>query len=517
MGSPRYEMRDVELVEPDDRDAAPSPGRSTAPDATGPGRSATTGTGAADDAVEPDGRRWRRGRSSAPSRPARRAWAAALAAALAVAAGAATLVGDHREQEWLAALADVPGVLAPLEGPVSEAWRTDMPLWIELHDVAGMLVGVTDTRDGTRDVDVVAVDADTGETVWTVPAVRSRLAPLRGVRCVVPDAAEGAEDGERVVACLVVDELGPSPQDLSRYEPTASRLLVLAVATGEVLSETSVDATTSLAAIGTDLVVMQRGTDGGVQVVRTDPLRTREAWRFEGPPREGLEEYTSVRVDDGLVVVPGQSGWVLDGQGDVVTSWSRERPASSSWAEVVGGRTLVRPLRDAVGATSVTDLGSGDSFTVDGYPLTRATDDGTAADVVLVQSSAGEGLEAYERSGDRRWRAEGPDAGGLVILEGRVIRVESERMEAVDVATGETAWETAVPSASQYGLLTDGRLVLRAERDGGDVVVTARGVEDGRTRWQADVPDDVQHLFVVSGRMYGYTSEGLVALREGDA
>jgi outer membrane protein assembly factor BamB len=249
-----------------------------------------------------------------------------------------------------------------------------------------------------------------------------------------------------------------------------------------------------------------------VQVTRTDPLRTQERWQFVGASEDGLDEYTPVRVDDGFVVVAGESGWVLSGDGDLVESWDRERPAPAAWAEVLRGRTLVRPLRDVVGATAVTDLSTGEEFTVDGYPLTNATDDGTSGDLVLIQSSAGKGLEAYERSGERRWTAQGPDSGGLVVLDGRVIRVESQRMEAVDVATGRTVWETPVPAASQYGLITDGRLVLRAERVDDDVVVTARGVDDGRVRWRGDLPDDVQHLFVVDGRLLGYTPDGLVAL-----
>jgi hypothetical protein len=101
------------------------------------------------------------------------------------------------------------------------------------------------------------------------------------------------------------------------------------------------------------------------------------------------------------------------------------------------------------------------------------------------------------------------------VLDGRVVRVESQRMEAVDVETGRTLWETPVPKASQYGLVTDGRLVLRAERVQDDVVVTARGLDDGRVRWQGDLPDDVQHLFVVGGRLYGYTPDGLVGMGEG--
>jgi outer membrane protein assembly factor BamB len=505
MGSTRYEMRAVELVEVE-------VARNPAPSYAGPGTVAPGSGGPQTAGRAPDDDPSAAGSAGPRRTRPRRALLAATVGVLAVGVGANALVAGHQERERLAALADVPGVLQPLDGPLGPRWRSDVPMWVDLHAVAGLLIGVTDTRDGSRDTDVVAIDAATGETVWTAPATRSDRAPLRGVLCVVPDAAPGADDADRVVACLVVDELGPSPHDLSRFEPVSSRLLVLAVTTGEVVEERVVDPTTSLAAIGPDLVVMDRGADDEIRVVRTDPLGTQERWRFEGPPGERRVEYAAVRVDDGLVVVPGESGWVLSGEGEVVRSWTRERPAPAAWAEVLAGRTLVRPLRDVVGATSVTDLETGAEFTVDGYPLTDAVDDGSAEDVILMQSSAGKGVEAYERSGEHRWTAQGPDSGGMVVLDGRVIRVGSEVMGAVDVATGRTVWETEVPVAGQYGLVTDGRLVLRAEPADDDVVVTARGVDDGRVRWQGDLPDDVQHLFVVAGRLYGYTPDGLVAL-----
>lgn len=492
MGPARNEMRDVELVEVDAAEL---------------GAPAWDGPAAAEDDL----------RRPAPRR-LRRSWVAGAVGVLVLGGVTGTLVGEQRERTRLAALADVPGVLRPLDGPVAERWRTEMPLWIELTEVSGLLVGVTDVRGPERPVEVVGIDAATGETAWRTAVATQGTLPRGGLQCTVPAAGEGADERDRLVVCLVVEALGPSAYDRGQYEPLRSRVLVLESSTGDVVADRPVDPTTSLTALGPDVVVKDRAPGGRVRVTRTDPLGEQERWAFTGPPVRGPHEYTPVRVDDDLVVVPGEAGWVLTPEGEVVESWTPGRPLSAGWAEVLGGRTLVRPVRDSLGASTVTDLVTGEEFAADAYPLQGVTDDGSAGELALLQSSAGKGLTAFEPSGEVRWTADGPDAGGLVVVGGRVVRVHDDLMEALDASTGEMVWRTSVPSASQYGLRTDGRVVLRAEPDAdGDDVVVARRLDDGRVEWTADVPDDVQHVFTVAGRLYGYTPDGLVALRDAGA
>lgn len=451
------------------------------------------------------------GRSSAR----RLRWTAAAAVAVALASGATALVDERREAARFAAVADLPGVLDPVEEPLLEVWRSDLRLWPPLWPVDGVLVGVSTVGIGSQDVVVAGLDDDTGETRWTTtvrPA--GTTTPFGGVQCVVPSAPVGGGEADRVVVCVSVDVLGPDPQDLSVLEPRAARLLVLAPDTGEVLQERSVEPTASVAALGPDVVVQAVDDAGQLRVTRSDPRSGDGRWTFAPPTTTPPPRLGPVLTDDGLVVVPGEAGWVLDGEGDVVHAWEADRPAPAGWADVVRGRALVRPMRDLLGSTSVVDLDSGRSFLTDGYPLGPTADDGSTGDLVLVQSALGDGLVAHDLATGRPvWSVDGEDAGGVVVLGGRVVRAESDALRAVDARTGVTVWTAPSRAARQYGLHTDGRMVVRIERDDAvttDVDLVARDLEDGRVRWRQPVPPDLEHLLEVEGRLVGLTRLGVV-------
>ena len=100
-------------------------------------------------------------------------------------------------------------------------------------------------------------------------------------------------------------------------------MLVLAPDTGEVLEERAVDPTTSVAALGPDVVLQDVGADGRVRVTRSDPRSGEVRWTFTAPARRPRPWSALCCSDDGLVVVPGEAGWVLDGDGDVVHAVGR--------------------------------------------------------------------------------------------------------------------------------------------------------------------------------------------------
>lgn len=88
-----------------------------------------------------------------------------------------------------------------------------------------------------------------------------------------------------VVACIVVDEVVITAESTAGYAyyPSRSRLLVVDATTGVVVGDGPTEPSTTVTAIGADLVYSQVDTDGGVQVTRTDANGTADRWTFTSP------------------------------------------------------------------------------------------------------------------------------------------------------------------------------------------------------------------------------------------
>ena len=438
MGAPRPHLQDVVLLDPDDA-ALPAPAR--------------TGGGAP---------RLRR---------VRRWWPAGAALTLVVAAAA--VVADRREDAHLAALAEVPGILAPLDGPITELWRSDEARYSDLTEVGGRLLGVRNRPDGS--VDITALDPRTGTALWRAGA-RPPGALDTWARCASPDEPLPADEPlptdqvspRAVVVCVVVDEVG-THENAAGLWPYAirSRLLVLDAATGAVLADEPAAPSTSVAAIGADLVVSHVDSGGRAHVTRTDARATTDRWTFTspGPVPEAASGRPEVRVTvvDGRVVVDAGPGWVLAGDGKVIDSWTTDPP------------------RHWVAAR--------------GEPAGAMPDDGSLPSLTLTETPGGESI-----------------AGRLAVIDGRVIRAEADELRSIDGRTGALVWATPVGRLAGSQLFSDGRLVLRTQAaPGRGVVFAAYGLDDGRLRWELDIADDLR-LFSINGRLYGRSGQGLVAL-----
>lgn len=86
----------------------------------------------------------RRGLARLPG--TRRWWL--IAAGLTVVVAASVVASDVRERVRVAALADVSGVLAPLDGPVAERWCVTGAQYTVLGEVSGRLLAAKDRPDG---------------------------------------------------------------------------------------------------------------------------------------------------------------------------------------------------------------------------------------------------------------------------------------------------------------------------------------------------------------------------------
>ena len=98
-----------------------------------------------------------------------RRWGAVLLVVTLVLVGAQLLLAA-RDRAATARLAQLPGVLPPVEADVGVLWRVadaDQAVLTEGAQIAGLLVGVRTGADGTQSA--VALDPRTGADRWTVP------------------------------------------------------------------------------------------------------------------------------------------------------------------------------------------------------------------------------------------------------------------------------------------------------------------------------------------------------------
>ncbi|MGV8966501.1 MAG: PQQ-binding-like beta-propeller repeat protein [Cellulomonas sp.] len=441
-----------------------------------------------------------------PRRGGRRWWWAASAVVV-VAVVVGTAVGaDRGDRGRLADLAGTPELLAPLDGAVTDLWRSGVSLWPGVTESGGQLVGVENRPGGN--VGVVALDPVTGATLWQA-APRPRGTSDAGTTCALPDPPSPAEARAAVVVCLVADR-------------TSARLLVIDSATGVVSSDTPTDPGAAIAAIGTDLVVGHVDADGRVRVTRTDPLGRTPRWAFSSPTttlRDSFGRQDLALTVRGDLVVVGAAGasWVLSGEGALLHTWTADpTTVVTGRVEAVGaGPLITEPVTAADGGpgTRVVDLVTGHSFTASGTPVRASPDDGSLAGMVLVQPSGGGALLAYDvTTGQPLWRASGTAGRGVMVLDRRVIRADADSLESIDGRTGEQVWAVPVGQTAQSTLFSDGRLVLLAQPDGDrGIVLVAHGLDDGRVRWESDIADD-QYLVTVGGRLYGLSNRETVAL-----
>ena len=226
--------------------------------------------------------------------------------------------------------------------------------------------------------------------------------------------------------------------------------------------------------------------DCRVRVARTDVLGTATRWTFTSPDPVSEDPFghrsVRLRVSEGLVNVgtghelagntdqfTAGSNWLIAGDGHVIDSQTTSPATGSAWGigALPGGRLLIK--------LTAYDIASG-----------KATWTGGAV----------------------------PGSGGQVLLlDGRIIQAGTSALTCIDGRTGKTVWTTPTKQSESDSLVTDGRLVLRAQSTGsGGTVLTAYGVDDGRQRWQTHVADDAW-ICVIGRRLYARSGQGgLVAL-----
>jgi outer membrane protein assembly factor BamB len=427
---------------------------------------------------------------------------------VALVATASSVVQVVRERARLAQLAGVPGVVAPVVGPVNELWATDrQPDLAGAHDVGGVMVDTWSGPDGTV---VRGVDPRTGSDVWsrTLEGAGSHVG-----RCALADGPVSGTD-RAVLVCLVVDA-ATSADAGARSVPTQVHLDVLDPRTGAVLSTLPAAPTDVIAGLGADIVVA-RVLAGGVQLSRIDPRTGSVAWTTDLTRPAGVgASSTGLRVFAGHVVVDaGALAWEVSGTGVVQGHWS-DLPTSTTWAiwRTTGGHLLRATFAPFGGETTVTDLRTGVRVVASGTVQDLVgVDDGSAPDLLLV---GGARLTAWDLStGAERWHVDGP-ADSVVVLDGIVYSVSSNVLRAQDAETGVVRWVRRNHYGPMPTLETDGQSLYVATISASSVASTLRAVSlsDGSLVWTSTLTGSVVSLLVLAGQLFTTTPGGrLVAL-----
>lgn len=440
---------------------------------------------------------------------------------LAVAISMPAAAHARAERTRLADLADVRGMLAPLDGPVRELWVAPYPIQPWTFDVGGVLIGARLRFDSPGGTVATGVDAQTGAELWSVTLDSQ---PGGYTRCVLAGGPATGPD-RAVLVCVVVDktEVLQPAESAAPDQPAALHLAVIDSRSGTVLRELPFGPTDALSEFGADVAIVTMvderidggGGDGGVaarrgnEVSRVDPRTGETRWSAFVPASDGFVYSASVQpVGDQLVVSAGDQVSVFSAAGSLLRSWADVGATDGRLTQATAsGRVLQWTYADNA-PSAITDLETGATLepAADDVPL-LGVDDGSMGPILLTGGSA---LTAWDlETGAQRWREEGVVTEVLVVA-GRVYSVRDGVLRAQDARTGRQRWAIDAPSAPE-SLSTDGRslLTLGRNEDGTGSSVRALDLDDASERWAKDLSRDVLTLDVVAGRLFAQTADGL--------
>ncbi|KQR10562.1 hypothetical protein ASF78_17980 [Cellulomonas sp. Leaf334] len=482
---------------------------------------------AAVELVEPD---------DAPARPAEpgsrhrsRRWLLVSAVAVVVVLVGAQVVVELRERAAVAVLAQVDGVVRPVDEDVRILWTLDPGIeWVPSSGVAGgVLVGLERAGNGSQAL--VAVDELTGEHRWTTPLVGAHaVARTDDGFEQVGGCVVAAGDDERV-ACLVSDAYLAYREAENVLVPSQlSRLVVADLADGSIVADRDVPGAVAFAVLPGAVAVGVPRSDGALVVTATDLLTGRQQWQSVVPPGEVEPDeggfldrsITLLRTDDGLAVVTaGRRVSLLDGDGGPVRT---VLDASNGVAADARLGIVAAFSQDDEGRETTTVLGAGPDLVLPGRLARVSADDGSLDDLVLA---AGSRIRAYDRSSGRElWDVGHGLSGAAVVARGRVYLSTPDGVVAVDGRSGTELWRAPVlPGRTMGDLVTDGHHVLSAQQRPdepgaatalndwpGVGELVAYRFDDGGEDWRVDLPGTLLGVASLGHNLVGWGSSGAV-------
>lgn len=264
-------------------------------------------------------------------------------------------------------------------------------------------------------------------------------------------------------------------------------------------------------------VVRWQRTGGVLEVVVQDAADASVDWRSTVAPddlvrrdlcRPQVSAYATARVEHGLLVLRGcrlSAVFTLDGArvddaGEPVTSQVLASRAGTYLRTTSGSST---------GAVEITQLVRTDGTVeriVPGRPLVPLASDGTAdpTRLLLVPS----GVQAVDLSGNERWTLSGTVSQVVAVADGTAVLDLGYVVLGVDLASGRElwSWERADLGTTDavVGAFTDGdvaALVVSSLEGSGGARVVALDLETGDVAWDETLPLTATGFRAVGGRL----------------
>ncbi|PVU83188.1 hypothetical protein DDP54_09470 [Cellulomonas sp. WB94] len=450
-----------------------------------------------------------------------RRWLIVGAAVVAVSLGLAQWVVTARESAAVARLAQVPGVLSPVDESFAVVRRVPAADAAEVFGVPG--AGLERAEDGSQSytwVDPADGPRWTAELLGPNDALAGAQNVWGGTSCQTDNAPTTDLSTSRRVVCLVTDGGLPLEDGRSRaaVPATTREVIVLSATDGAVEAQWPLERGQSIALLPADIVVVGSLTADSSDVTAFDLLTGEERWTHEahlmtttGYAEGGMGidvfragDLVGYSTPEGRLTLLSAGGDVvrddLGYQGDVGSSWMTD-PAT-------GALAVQSHTRD--GKSHMTVLAAdGDpagDLTVDGQIVFASVDDGSVPGLRLSYDTA---LHAWD-TGTRaaRWSHDAYQTTRALVLRGTVYAATARGIVALDGATGELLWsregdDTLIPGT----LFTDGRHVLLApdtSSTGKPAVLIAYDPVSGDEMFRVQYPDGISPLGEVNRRILGY-------------
>ncbi|MCC2336379.1 outer membrane protein assembly factor BamB family protein [Cellulomonas wangsupingiae] len=431
-----------------------------------------------------------------------------------------------RERDRLAAVAALPDVVAPLDGPPQILWTSDEDIPFQVTTSAGHVAGAVTHPDGR--VVARAVDLATGRTVWEVDlltAADSMELPAGAVPAVRGSAYcwPGTPDNRTsdVMLCTADNAVWLEQDGTMRWiAATVTRLVLLDARDGTVVADLTDEAAAAPVAESSttlgDLVLLTGRTSDGAEVraVRRDGT---VAWRTTVPapppaepePGGSPEQLQLLTAGDHAALVTPDAVHLLDATGATVRRTPRAADAwvtgSTDGTVVLGaGGAYAPPGGPPQAPASSTFIRPDGEVTRPGEWVWLGVDDGTAPFTTLTWDV--DGLHAWGREDAPLWTADVRLPHEAVALDGLVHLTDGTGLLTLDAGTGAEVWRVT-DLRSDTPLMTDGRVLLVTAgstlgEDGGTRLV-ALDRKDGSEVWRAPTPVDVDSLWPVGGFLLG--------------